>query len=442
MKRIFFSTLVSLLLIPVTQAQYQTERTGYDGDFFSLEGAIELFKNSRSLNDFERKLNSKNSYVNNLDLDYDGRIDYVRVEHRRQGDFHAIILQVPLDRYDVQDVAVIEIEKVGRRDAVLQIIGDPDLYGQEVVVEPYEGSRYTSGREYVSDTYVNVYYWPVVQRMYGPDYVVYVSPYRYNYYPTWWVTWRPFSWNVYYTRIRPYHRHCRSVTIYRTPHVHNFYRHHRRYSTHVAHRTERLRTEHSRSHRAYGTVNHSQNQDRYGSGIKRSDPSREINRNQSPDRYGSGIKRSSPSREINRQRETNRLESNNHERITGDQRPSPNRKSTVTPERNIQRSDRTYRQTPNTRSTERSPSKVTTPRRSGEQIKRNAEPRREAPSVRQRSSNSSSPRSYSKPPARPKTNSIKRSSPSSSKSPRSTVKSNRSTPAKKSSAPSRSSPKH
>ena len=151
MKRILISALFSLMFITATNAQYRTERTGYEGDYFSLEGAIELFKESRSLSQFERKINSKNSYVNNLDLDYDGKIDYIRVEHRRQGDFHAIILQVPIDRRDLQDVAVIEIEKTGRREAVLQIIGDPDLYGEEVVVEPFEGTRYSTGGEYVSD---------------------------------------------------------------------------------------------------------------------------------------------------------------------------------------------------------------------------------------------------------------------------------------------------
>jgi hypothetical protein len=62
-------------------------------------------------------------------LNYDGRIDYIRVEHRRQGNYHAIILQALVDRYEVQDVAVIEIEIIGRREAILQIVGDEDLYG-------------------------------------------------------------------------------------------------------------------------------------------------------------------------------------------------------------------------------------------------------------------------------------------------------------------------
>ena len=90
MKKIIFSALFSAILFTVADAQYRTERTGYAGDYFSLEGTIELFRESRSLSSFERALNSKRTHVNNLDLNFDGKIDYIRVEHRWQGDVHAI----------------------------------------------------------------------------------------------------------------------------------------------------------------------------------------------------------------------------------------------------------------------------------------------------------------------------------------------------------------
>ena len=141
MKRLIVTSILSLVTLTLTFAQDVYERTGYDGDFFSLDGTIEVFKASRSLSDFERRINSQDAYVNNLDLDNDGRIDYIRVEHRRQGDVHVIILQDWINKYDVQDVAVIEIERLNSREAVLQIIGDRDLYGEELIVEPFEGSR-------------------------------------------------------------------------------------------------------------------------------------------------------------------------------------------------------------------------------------------------------------------------------------------------------------
>ena len=242
-----FCCLLSVLFFSTAHAQYGTERTGYEGDFFSLEGAIDLFKQSHTLRDFERKLNTEENWVNNLDLDYDGRIDYIRVEHRRQGNFHAIVLQALVGRYDVQDVAVIEIEVIGRGEAVLQIVGDEGLYGEEVIVEPAEGySDSRSGYRPDYGGFVNVYYWQPVQYILGRQYVVYVSPYRWQYYPVWWSPWTPCSWSIFRPRIVVYHRHYHVVHIHRVVHVHNFYRPYRSYSHVVVQRTNTVRVKHGK----------------------------------------------------------------------------------------------------------------------------------------------------------------------------------------------------
>ena len=242
-----FCCLLSVVFLSTAHAQYRTERTGYEGDFFSLEGALDLFKQSHTLRDFERKLNTEENWVNNLDLDYDGRIDYIRVEHRRQGNFHAIVLQALVGRYDVQDVAVIEIEVTGRGEAVLQIVGDEGLYGEEVIVEPVEG--YSDSRSgYRSDYggYVNVYYWEPVQYILGRQYVVYASPYRWQYYPAWWSPWVQCSWSVFRPRIVIYHRHYHVVHIHRVVRVHNFYRPYRSCSHVVVQRTNKVRASHGK----------------------------------------------------------------------------------------------------------------------------------------------------------------------------------------------------
>ena len=49
------------------------------GDNFSLEGALELFKQAESPEHFEELLNKEDHQVNNLDLNEDGDIDYIRV---------------------------------------------------------------------------------------------------------------------------------------------------------------------------------------------------------------------------------------------------------------------------------------------------------------------------------------------------------------------------
>jgi hypothetical protein len=258
MKKVIFTWLLSGMILTVINAQYGVERTGYEGDYFSLEGAIELFKESRSINNFERRLNDEDSWVNNLDLNYDGDIDYIRVEHRNQGDFHAIVLQAILGRRDVQDVAVIEIERTGRRTAVLQIIGDADLYGEEVIAEPYNSAGYSARGDYdFSRGYVNVYHWRAVQRIFDRSYVAYVSPYRWNYYPTYWSPWHQHGWSVYHPRRVRYYNHCHIVYVHRVIHVHNFYRPFRSHSIHVAHRARNQRKTYGSSvaHRSNGKRN-------------------------------------------------------------------------------------------------------------------------------------------------------------------------------------------
>lgn len=247
MKKLIFSGLLCLFLLS-SNAQYRTERTGYEGDFFSLEGALDLFKESSTLDNFERRLNSEKHWVNNLDLNYDGNIDYIRVEHRRQGNFHAIILQALVDRYEVQDVAVIEIEVIRRGEAILQIIGDEDLYGEEVVVEPLEGYS-DSRRGYHSDygDYVNVYYWRPVQYLLGRQYRIYASPYRWQYYPIWWAPRVQLTWNIFRPRIVIYSTRFRIAPRIRVIHVHNFYRPYRTYCPTVLQRTNTVRVRQGRT---------------------------------------------------------------------------------------------------------------------------------------------------------------------------------------------------
>ena len=112
------------------------DSTGLPGDHFSLEGALELFKNASSPEDFEKQLNTQSNNVNNLDLNGDNKIDYIRVIDNMQDDAHALVLQAALGKDDAQDIAVIEIEKTSDDSAVLQIVGDEALYADSNIVEP------------------------------------------------------------------------------------------------------------------------------------------------------------------------------------------------------------------------------------------------------------------------------------------------------------------
>ena len=131
------------------------------GDHFSLEGALQLFKQSASPEEFERMLNASDAKVNNLDLNGDGSIDYIRVIDRNEGNVHAFILQAIVSETESQDVAVIELEKLTNGKAVLQITGDADIYGMETIIEPTEEVRINAG----TSTARNVTVCPTIARV-------------------------------------------------------------------------------------------------------------------------------------------------------------------------------------------------------------------------------------------------------------------------------------
>ncbi|UCE41039.1 MAG: hypothetical protein JSV17_16625 [Candidatus Aminicenantes bacterium] len=81
------------------------------GEELDLYGVLELFQEAEDLEAFEKALNDPNSEVNNLDLDENGKVDYIRVEEYVEGNTHVIVLQVPLEENEYQDVTTIEIEK-------------------------------------------------------------------------------------------------------------------------------------------------------------------------------------------------------------------------------------------------------------------------------------------------------------------------------------------
>jgi hypothetical protein len=222
------------------QAQSGIDSTGLPGDQFSLQGALALFKEADSPEAFEKLINTASKSVNNLDLNGDGETDYVRVVSKMEKDMHLFVLQVPVSESESQDIAVIELEKTGEESAVLQIIGDADIYGEELIVEPDGGEEdkaivlneeeaWASGPampEYDFETrriVVNVWLWPAVRFVYAPAYRPWVSPWRWRHYPAWWRPWRPLGWQVWHPARLRYHRHFVIAPTHRVVRVHRIY---------------------------------------------------------------------------------------------------------------------------------------------------------------------------------------------------------------------------
>ncbi len=218
-------------------AKAQKDSTGMPGDNFSLQGALEMFKQASTPEEFEKLINTKDKNVNNLDLNGDGEIDYIKVIDKTENNVHAFILQVAVSETENQDIAVIELEKTGDTTAVLQIIGDEDIFGEQVVVEASD-----EGDEVADDNginspgngpgagyfepyrlVVNVFFWPGVRFIYRPAYVPWVSPWRWRLYPGWWRPWRPLSWHVFHPGRLHYHRHFAIVRTHRVLTAHRVY---------------------------------------------------------------------------------------------------------------------------------------------------------------------------------------------------------------------------
>lgn len=221
------------------QDREAADSTGLPGDNFSLQGALELFKKAGSPEEFEKLLNTEGEQVNNLDLNEDGNIDYIRVINKKENDVQVFVLQALISDKESQDIAVIELEKTGKDNAVIQIAGDEDIYGEETIIEPngddnaynQYGSSLASGPNAEYDAYaqntaiiVNVWAWPCVRFVYAPAYRVYVSPWGWAARPTWWRPWRPLAWTVYRPIRYHYRPHYVVVHTHRVAYARTLYR--------------------------------------------------------------------------------------------------------------------------------------------------------------------------------------------------------------------------
>ncbi len=253
MKKYIFTLflLVAATGISVRVNGQTPEYLGLPGDNLNLFAVMKLFQESQTLEIFERNLNNEDMHINNLDLDQDGRIDYIRVVDHADGNYHTIVLQDALSPRDIQDVAVFTVNRDRHGRVSIQLTGDEALYGRDYIVEPNYAdleynetpnpgyTNYVNGETVVINrtTTVEVAAWPLIRFMFLPTYVVWHSPWYYNYYPSYWHPWRPYYWHYYYGyhyNWDPYyHGHYRVYSYHRDPYWHNNYYSQRRSYSHV-----------------------------------------------------------------------------------------------------------------------------------------------------------------------------------------------------------------
>src|SRR5438128_7734493 len=138
---------------PVTDT---TELLGLPGDNLDLYAVLDLFQKSKTIEAFEKSLNDEKSKINNLDLDLDKKVDFIKVVTKKKDESYTFILQVDVTKKETQDVAVILLDKDKKGKINMQIVGDEDLYGKDYVVEPKGNSSVTANPGYVGENPVTV----------------------------------------------------------------------------------------------------------------------------------------------------------------------------------------------------------------------------------------------------------------------------------------------
>jgi hypothetical protein len=240
-------TVLFVILGMAFSSAQESENPEFTGENFSLEGALALFKNANSLEEFETLLNKEDNNVNNLDLNDDGNTDYINVDAIKENNTHVIVLSTFLGENDKQDIATIGIEKTGATEATLQIEGDTNLYAENTIAEPSDIDEKIEkskggpdiGNSTTTRIFVNVWFWPSVRFIYAPSYVVWTSPYRWNNHPRWWRPWRPFRHSIFYTRCAPHRVYYHRTPTRRLAYVRNVYTPRRHFSKVVVHKNNR-----------------------------------------------------------------------------------------------------------------------------------------------------------------------------------------------------------
>jgi hypothetical protein len=248
MKRFFIISILAVIAAAGTTIMAQDqpdEYLGLPGDNFNLYAVMKLFQESETLESFERSLNDDNSRINNLDLNGDNFIDYIKVIDYVDGNVHTIVLRAVLGRNESQDVAVFTVQKFRDGSVQIQLTGDEILYGRNYIIEPiYEETPnpgYTASSNWyngpmVRTTYFEVAAWPLVRFIFLPGYVAWYPSWYWGYYPDYWHPWRPYYWHFYYGYhyhwYSHYYAHYHPWNHHRYAHWNDYYYHGKRVCSH------------------------------------------------------------------------------------------------------------------------------------------------------------------------------------------------------------------
>jgi len=231
-----------LSLTAFSQSVPDSTLLGLPGDNLDLYAVLDLFQQSKTIEDFEKSLNLEKTGINNMDLNLDKKVDFIKVVTKQEKDDFTFVLQIAVSEKETQDVAVILVSKDDKKKVTMQIVGDEALYGKNHIVELKESSTpaVTANPGYkgpdtvkvvtqpAKTTTVIVEQAPIVQYVYSPAYVPYVPPYYYGFYPPYFSAFAVMSIGFYWGAHAHYHGgygyHGNTTVIHNTNNFNNYNR--------------------------------------------------------------------------------------------------------------------------------------------------------------------------------------------------------------------------
>lgn len=177
--------------------------------YLDLQGVAAAFSQASTVKEFESLLNDSSYMLSDLDLNGDGYVDYLRVLETLDGSTHVFLIQAVLGEDIYQDVATLVAEVPATSTTYhVQIVGAPFLYGPDYIIEPVYYTR------------------PAIFVSFGAGaYVAWTSPWRWNYYPTYYTRPAPVHIGHYQAYIGTYmrnHKYCHEVTYVNVYHYTNY----------------------------------------------------------------------------------------------------------------------------------------------------------------------------------------------------------------------------
>ena len=320
---------LSIFIVAPALAQYSNtdDSLGLPGDNLDLYATLTLFQDSKTIEDFEEELNKEDTGINNLDLDLDGKVDFIKVVSDQDGDDFSFRLQVYTAKDEVQDVAVIFVSKDKSGKVSLQMLGNEDLYGKDYIIEPkaktksitanpaYSGADVVVVKSQPSQVVV-VESEPIIRYIYSPVYVPYYPPFYWGYYPPYFRPYPVISFNIYWGRHTYYHnnyygghRGIGGTVVINDNRTYNNYRSNRNTSNTV--RSNSRQGNYTRSNRS-STTNNSRGSNRNSTRTSSTNRSNTAANNRSGSNRSSNTRTSTTTRGGNRSTgTTNRASTNN-----------------------------------------------------------------------------------------------------------------------------------